>query len=80
MSTADARSGRPVGGRVPSPCRRLCTLNEQDVCVGCGRTLADITGWSAMSEDEQRACVQQARARLPQLRAGWGRDDGDGHA
>jgi predicted Fe-S protein YdhL (DUF1289 family) len=48
--------------------------------VGCGRTLADITGWSAMSEDEQRACVQQARARLPQLRAGWGRDGEDGNA
>jgi predicted Fe-S protein YdhL (DUF1289 family) len=48
--------------------------------VGCGRTLADITGWSAMSEDEQLACVQQARARLPQLRAGWGRDGEDGNA
>lgn len=63
-------------GRTPSPCRRLCTLNEQDVCVGCGRTLADITGWTAMTEDEQRACVQQARVRVRQFRAGWARDHG----
>ncbi|MEK8088075.1 DUF1289 domain-containing protein [Aquabacterium sp. A3] len=76
MSTAEARSDRPAGGRVPSPCRRLCTLNEQDVCVGCGRTLTDITGWTAMSDEEQRACVARARARVQQLRPRWAPDAG----
>ncbi|MBI5926608.1 MAG: DUF1289 domain-containing protein [Aquabacterium sp.] len=52
---------------VASPCVRLCTLNAQDVCVGCGRTLADITGWTKMSEAEKQACVAQARATLQQL-------------
>ena len=70
MSTAEARSDRPAGGRVPSPSRRLGTLNEQDVCVGCGRTLADITGWTTMTDDEQRACVERARSRVQQLKPG----------
>ncbi|MFT3857615.1 MAG: DUF1289 domain-containing protein [Aquabacterium sp.] len=47
-----------------SPCVRLCTLNDDDVCVGCGRTLADITGWSRMDAAAQRACIERARARL----------------
>lgn len=49
---------------VPSPCIRHCTLNDEDVCVGCGRTLADITGWTKMSEQEKAACVERAQARL----------------
>lgn len=51
----------------PSPCVRLCTLNAQDVCVGCGRTLADITGWTKMSDADKLACVEQARAALQQM-------------
>lgn len=49
---------------VPSPCIRHCTLNDEDVCVGCGRTLADITSWTKMSEQEKAACVERAQARL----------------
>ncbi|MDI9799611.1 DUF1289 domain-containing protein, partial [Pseudomonas aeruginosa] len=26
---------------VASPCRRLCCLDDADVCVGCGRSLAE---------------------------------------
>lgn len=48
----------------PSPCVRLCTLDEADVCVGCGRTLADITAWSKMPDADKAACVARARERL----------------
>ncbi|WP_081961632.1 DUF1289 domain-containing protein [Aquabacterium sp. NJ1] len=48
----------------PSPCVRLCTLDEQDVCVGCGRTIADITSWSKMPDADKAACVARARERL----------------
>jgi predicted Fe-S protein YdhL (DUF1289 family) len=49
---------------VASPCVRLCTLDHDDVCLGCGRTLADITGWTKMSEPDKAACVARARERL----------------
>ena len=52
---------------VSSPCVRLCTLNEADVCVGCGRTLDDIRDWQAMPDDAKRACVDRAHARLKAL-------------
>jgi len=47
-----------------SPCVRMCTLDEADVCLGCGRTLTDITGWTKMSEPEKAACVEHGRQRL----------------
>jgi uncharacterized protein len=51
----------------PSPCVRLCTLNEQDVCLGCGRTLTDITSWTKMTPAQQAECVARGRASLLQL-------------
>lgn len=56
----------------PSPCVRLCTLNDADVCVGCGRTLDDIRQWRSMGNPERAACVERAQARLPGLRPDWG--------
>jgi predicted Fe-S protein YdhL (DUF1289 family) len=53
----------------PSPCVRLCTLDDNNVCLGCGRTLDDIKGWTKMSEPEKQACVARADQRRRQL--GW---------
>jgi predicted Fe-S protein YdhL (DUF1289 family) len=52
---------------VPSPCVRLCTLDQTDVCVGCGRTLADITAWTKMSDEEKAACVHRGRETLQRM-------------
>lgn len=49
---------------VASPCVRLCTLDDHDVCLGCGRTLLEITGWTKMSAPDKAACVARARERL----------------
>jgi predicted Fe-S protein YdhL (DUF1289 family) len=34
------------------------------MCVGCGRTLAEIGNWSRYSEDERRAIMDSLPARL----------------
>ena len=50
---------------VRSPCVNICALDEADVCVGCQRTVLEITGWSRMSNDQRRAvlalCGERAR-------------------
>ncbi len=36
---------------VQSPCLKLCTLDATGkVCLGCGRTTAEIAGWSRMDD------------------------------
>ncbi|WP_294534886.1 DUF1289 domain-containing protein [uncultured Rhodoblastus sp.] len=41
-----------------SPCTGLCRIDEiSGLCVGCGRTRAEIAGWRAMSEPERRAIM-----------------------
>ena len=50
-----------------SPCIRNCCLDEQDVCLGCGRTLSEIRAWSSLSETERRQvltlCEERKRSR-----------------
>jgi len=47
-----------------SPCISVCVLDELDVCIGCFRSAAEITDWFMASEDEKRAILQRARARM----------------
>jgi predicted Fe-S protein YdhL (DUF1289 family) len=54
----------PPPATVSSPCVRLCTLDDDDMCVGCGRTLDDIRQWQAMPDADKAACVARARRRL----------------
>jgi predicted Fe-S protein YdhL (DUF1289 family) len=41
-----------------SPCVKVCVVDpESGLCVGCGRTVAEIAMWGELDADEQRAVV-----------------------
>jgi len=43
---------------VASPCINVCQMNETtQQCLGCYRTVEEITKWWDMSADEQRALL-----------------------
>lgn len=48
---------------VRSPCISVCALDEDDLCVGCQRTGAEISGWGKLSNDERRAVLQRVEER-----------------
>ncbi|WP_220812503.1 DUF1289 domain-containing protein [Pseudomonas paralcaligenes] len=49
---------------VDSPCRRQCCLDDRDMCLGCGRTLAEILEWGQADNDRRRRIRDDARRRL----------------
>ncbi|WP_240314430.1 DUF1289 domain-containing protein [Vibrio tetraodonis] len=54
--------------KVPeSPCVRMCCLDEQDICLGCYRTLVEILEWNTYSAQEKlkviALCEQRKKAR-----------------
>jgi uncharacterized protein len=54
---------------IESPCVRICALDPtSDVCVGCGRTLAEITRWYGMSSDERSRIMAALPQRIETLR------------
>lgn len=46
-----------------SPCILVCTLDEDNVCGGCGRNLQQISRWALMSKEEQWAVIDELSAR-----------------
>lgn len=52
-----------LSGNGDNPCVRNCCLDEKDVCIGCGRTLQEITGWHGFSDQEKEQVLQLAKAR-----------------
>lgn len=62
----------PVTPKLPieSPCVRNCCLNDDDICLGCGRSLQEITRWSVASDADKRITLVAAaeRRRLIRLR------------
>jgi len=46
-----------------SPCVRNCCLNEQDVCLGCFRSLEEIRHWNASTDASKAKVLRLAQAR-----------------
>lgn len=47
-----------------SPCLRQCQLSERQICVNCGRTVDEISGWRAMTVEQKQTCIEAAAARV----------------
>jgi len=61
-----------------SPCIRNCTLDREDVCLGCGRTISEIMEWanaSPVRKLEIKAMLPE-RLREHQRWRSEGRDEG----
>jgi len=52
---------------VRSPCVAVCTLNTEDICIGCGRSRDEITDWARLSAEEKRAVNSRAEQRMHAL-------------
>lgn len=48
----------------PSPCVRNCCLDENDVCMGCGRHIDEILAWHQANGDEREDIIAIAMKRL----------------
>lgn len=56
---------------ISSPCVKTCAVSGQTgLCIGCGRTLAEIAGWAKFSEDERQKIMATLPARREAANAG----------
>jgi predicted Fe-S protein YdhL (DUF1289 family) len=49
---------------VASPCVRSCCLDDDDVCIGCGRALPEIVAWGTADDATRRAILERSRDRM----------------
>ena len=49
---------------IDTPCNKVCVVDAAcGLCIGCGRTLAEIGGWISMTADERRRVMDELPAR-----------------
>lgn len=48
---------------VASPCIRNCCLDDDDVCLGCHRSVTEIIAWGDAGNAERRAILERAAER-----------------
>jgi len=65
MTHAQSLGPAPI---VESPCIRRCTLDGEDLCVGCGRLLDEILEWAPASTERKLEIRAAAAARLEERR------------
>jgi predicted Fe-S protein YdhL (DUF1289 family) len=48
---------------IDSPCVRNCCLDDDDICLGCGRSLQEITRWSTSNDASKQVILLAAAER-----------------
>lgn len=54
---------------ITSPCVRNCCLNDEDICLGCGRKLHEIIAWGSSSHSARQAILFAAAERQQLIRS-----------
>lgn len=59
---------------VDSPCVQVCVIHPKErICMGCFRTIDEISGWSKMEPDERSAIKAELPSRAPRINTPIGR-------
>ncbi len=54
---------------VDSPCIKLCTIHPTErICIGCFRTIEEITVWSRLAPAVRQTIMAELAARAPRIR------------
>ncbi|MGD0186811.1 MAG: DUF1289 domain-containing protein [Roseiarcus sp.] len=53
-----------------SPCVKICVVDPvSGLCIGCGRTVAEIAMWGELGDDERRTIMAGLEQRLKAARS-----------
>ena len=62
-SAAPPRSVGALPQRADTPCVAVCSTTFDDVCRGCGRTVAEVAHWVSMAPEQKEIVWQRILAQ-----------------
>lgn len=51
-----------------SPCVRNCCLDENDICIGCFRSMEEIMQWANLDEEQKKQILNKVELRKKQIK------------
>lgn len=53
---------------IETPCVKVCVIEpESGLCIGCGRSRAEIAGWLGFNSEQRHALMAELPSRLANL-------------
>ncbi|MEZ5083210.1 MAG: DUF1289 domain-containing protein [Bacteroidales bacterium] len=52
-----------MSGKLKSPCIKVCKYDEDSICIGCHRTMNEITSWLFMNDEQKMQSLKEAKIR-----------------
>lgn len=59
----DATNEQPIASYSESPCVRNCCLDDDNICLGCFRSLEEIRNWTQADEQTRQRFLINAKSR-----------------
>jgi uncharacterized protein len=60
----------PFLAAIATPCVQICVVDPLSaLCIGCGRSVAEIAAWGAMTDSERTAIMRRLGERLRLMRS-----------
>jgi predicted Fe-S protein YdhL (DUF1289 family) len=67
-ATASRSRMAEIDSPIETPCNKVCVLDAgSGLCIGCGRTAAEIGSWIGLTAEERRRIMAELPARLAAL-------------
>lgn len=44
--------------QIKSPCIKVCSLNSESICIGCFRSIDEISNWSKLTNEEKSVILK----------------------
>jgi uncharacterized protein len=58
----------PPPRSIATPCVKVCVVDgASSLCLGCYRTLGEIGGWSALTDEQRAAIMDELPARKDRI-------------
>lgn len=68
MSSSVAEPSQGPPRSIATPCVKVCVVDgASGLCLGCFRTLGEIGGWTALTDDERAAIMAELPDRQARL-------------
>jgi predicted Fe-S protein YdhL (DUF1289 family) len=48
---------------IKSPCNNICKLNNENICIGCKRSLDEIASWSKLTDVDKLKILEEIKNR-----------------
>ena len=66
-----AQRAQPSNRSIPNPCIRHCCLDQDDICLGCYRSLDEILRWSQSTNEQKQNILDVCAQRKSERKGRW---------